>query len=494
MKNLTIEALQFYEENPQEFGEDILHHTYDDWQKDAFKSLVNDHFIAIRAGSGVGKSFWVGDVTAWFLATKPFCRIPTTAPSQHQLKDILWAEHHKNMRESEFLGELLVWTSERLAVKKYAPDWYAVARTARVSPAGAVAEGLQGFHAAENLLYIVDEASGVPDAVFPAIEGALTGKKAYCILTGNPTRLHGYFYDVFNNYEMRGLYKLVHVNSEHSKFVEERYLRMMEARYGREHPIYQIKVLGNFPTADVSMVFSPEDIEKMRNNSRDMYDNRTNRVPIQMGLDIGRTTNKSVLCIRRGYKVLEFVEKPLAGGISDVPDVTNWAIEHMMAYNPESVKVDSVGIGAGVYDNLKRLYPRIVSPVIGQAAVPEEDKTTFTNLRALGYWNLRDIFPFLYIDKIPDRLLVEAGNLLYEIKNGKILIQAKESMERSPDYLDALMYAYLEDEFCADEFNVIVFPSFGKANSGFSQKKGWDLVVKGRSDTAKSSKFDLFHT
>ena len=143
---LSKEALQFYESNPEAFGEDILGHKYDKWQSEAFKALVEDHFVAIRAGSGVGKSFWLSDVTCWFLCTKPFCRIPTTAPSQHQLFDILWASHHRNIRESEFLSQLLTWTGTRVAVTKYAPDWYAVARTARVSPTGQVAEGLQGFH------------------------------------------------------------------------------------------------------------------------------------------------------------------------------------------------------------------------------------------------------------------------------------------------------------------------------------------------------------
>jgi len=824
---LSKEAIQFYEENPEAFGEDILNHKYDKWQSKAFKALVEDRFVAIRAGSGVGKSFWLSDVTCWFLCTKPFCRIPTTAPSQHQLFDILWASHHRNIRESQFLSSLLTWTGTRVSVTKYAPDWYAVARTARVSPDGQVAEGLQGFHcfsqdteiltykgwkhfyelqsddevlslnpetgeasyyrpskvmeydydgmmytikhqnlafcvtpnhkmlyknkshgkytdwkldeiqnityrhwfinntfiwkgkdfstfdipayqgkqkkypevttsapswfyflgfylaegyctssgislsqkgdailplteyladqlgfvahtynndedlgvdridinspqlkhhleefgtsslnkfvpqyvkdaspelirrflngylhgdghinkkgtkiyytsskrladdiqelifkvggkasvrrytpeqnqknssyirgklvqtkhdryriaeyvdakayltirrenlyqvpykgkvycvdvsphhliftrrngfcmwsgnSEENLMFIVDEASGVPDAIFPAIEGALTGKKAYCILTSNPTKVTGYFYNVFNSPTMQGLYKLFHVDSRNSPFVEERYLKTMLATYGEDHPIYQIKVKGEFPNmSDTMLLFAPEDIEKFRNNGPELYDDRGKRIPFEFGLDIARSINKTILCIRKGYKVLGFEEFPLTGGVSDSIDVTNWVAEYIQSYSPNAVKVDANGIGVGVYDNLKRLFPKIVKPVYGQAKVPDAHKNTIANLRALGYWNLRSIISYIYCKDIPHRLLAEMGTLHYNIRNGKILIESKHEMGQSPDYLDAMMYAFLDDEYCAEDNKIYPVSGFGSVNRDLNRQNSWSF-------------------
>ena len=266
--DISIEALQFYEDHPVEFCNDLIEGVdFDDWQIEAFDRLLRDHFVAIAAGSGVGKTVWLALVLCWFLGTKPYSKVPCTAPSQHQLNDLLWGEAHKWISRSDYLSSMFDWTQTKIAVRRYGPQWFAVARTARVSPQGQVAEGLQGFHAEENLLYIIDEASGVPDEIFPAVEGALTGKKAYAILTANPTRLTGYFHSIFNDIRMRGLYSTMHVSCLDSKFVDERYIKMMEARYGRNHPIWQIKVLGEFPTADVNLFFPPEDVEAFRNHN-----------------------------------------------------------------------------------------------------------------------------------------------------------------------------------------------------------------------------------
>ncbi len=477
--DLSIEALQFYEDHPVEFCRDLIGVECDTWQKRAFEALVKDHFIAIRAGSGVGKTLWLSLVTMWFLGTKPNSKVPTTAPSQHQLQDLLWGEHHKWISRSTYLQRLLHWTQTKVAVKGYEPQWFAVARTARVSPDGAVAEGLQGFHAEENLLYICDEASGIPDAIFPAVEGALTGKKAYAILAANPTRLSGYFYDVFNNAQMKGMYKLFHISCLDSKYVEDRYINMMRARYGEDHPIFQIKVLGEFPSSDIMLLFSPADIEQMRNNVMSpQYDMRKIKDGIEFGIDIGRTSARSVMCIRSGLRVIEWAEKYLTGGTVDTIEITNWILGYIQSYEPDVVKIDAVGIGAGVYDALRMLYPKIIRPVVGNASCAPEKKDRFANLRAQGYWELREALPNLYMKRIPERLLVELGDVRYKFPNGKILIESKEEMMsrigRSPDYADALSYAFLDSSICIDSYRTFVIPlHITSMNDDLKKKNIW---------------------
>ncbi|MBU1621907.1 MAG: hypothetical protein KKF27_20235, partial [Gammaproteobacteria bacterium] len=147
INDLSVEALQFYEEHPVEFCRDLIKDVdFDDWQIEAFEALVKDHFVAIKSGSGVGKTVFLSLAQLWFLGTKPFSKVPCTAPSQHQLNDLLWGESHKWISRSEYLSAMLNWTQTKISVKGYEPEWYAVARTARVSPNGHVAEGLQGFH------------------------------------------------------------------------------------------------------------------------------------------------------------------------------------------------------------------------------------------------------------------------------------------------------------------------------------------------------------
>ncbi|MCD6262300.1 MAG: hypothetical protein J7J52_04690 [Deltaproteobacteria bacterium] len=477
--NLTVEALQHYSQHPVDFCQDLIEGVdFDRWQIEAFDALTKYRFIAIRSGSGVGKTVFLSLATLWFLATKPFARIPSTAPSQHQLYDLLWSEHSKWIHRSKFLRELLSWTQSKVAVRHHEARWFAIARTAKVSPDGQVAEGLQGFHAEskdDNLLFIVDEASGVPDAVFPAVEGAFTSSNSYCILAGNPTRLSGYFHSVFNDLRMKKQYRLFHVSCYDSSFVSERYLRMMETRYGKDHPIFQIKVLGDFPSRTMETLFAPEDIETFRNRTKSKLP--VKNLPIEIGVDVGRTSSKSVMCIRQGFNILEFRDLFLTGGVVDTLEVTEWVAEAIRSYEPKSVKIDFVGIGAGVYDNLKALFPKIVVPVAGNAQVPPDLKDRYTNLRAQGYWNLRSLLPHLFCRNIPDRFLEEISDIRVFYPNGKVQIESKADMVKrcghSPDYADAAMYAFLDSRLCATPDRIVEPIPLGKVNTDLEKLSLW---------------------
>lgn len=81
-----------------------------------------------------------------------------------------------------------IWIAEVLSagMKQYPEEWFAVARTASKPDA------LQGFHA-DDILYIIDEASGVDDKVFEPVLGALSTPGARLLMCGNPTQLSGFF-------------------------------------------------------------------------------------------------------------------------------------------------------------------------------------------------------------------------------------------------------------------------------------------------------------
>lgn len=452
-ETLMLDAFQHYEENPVDFCQEVIGVELDQWQIDALNNLQKYHFLTIRSGSGIGKTCLLSLITLWFISTKPFCKIPTTAPTQHQLYDLLWSEHHKWISRSPFLQELLVWTQTRIGVKGHEPEWYAVARTAQASPSGEVAEGLQGFHSEDNLLFIVDEASGVPDAVFPAVEGSLTGPNAYCILAGNPTRTDGYFADIFNKPQLGRLYKKMHVSCFDSPRVEARYIDMMKERYGEEHPIYLIKVLGEFASGSINTLIPVSYIEAMQQNSKERVMSPT--VPARIGLDVGRSNASSVLTVRQGFNVLEMVERHKAGRVTDTHEICQWTIEYINAYNPEYVLIDAIGIGAGVYDGLKIIYGDMIIPVIGgqKSSKPER----YLNLRAEGYWDLRELIPKLWCKDWPQRLITEMGDLRQKttISRNVIQIESKQDMIkrslRSPDHLDSLMYAFLSPEACLAE-------------------------------------------
>jgi len=220
---------------------------------------------------------------------------------------------------------------------------------------------------------------------------------------------------------------------------------MMKARYGENHPIYQIKVAGNFPESEQSMLVTPDFVDKMQQNKKNRE--HTSHSVI-MGIDAGRVHAASVAAIRQGHNVIGFDECPRPGKVSDTGVVVNWASDLIQEFDPASVYVDAIGIGAGVSDGLAKLYgKRIHAYVSGSSAI---DKLQYINLRAEVYWKMRDTIPLLYCPRWPDRFLVEISDIrTKESRTGKMLLESKDEMRaralRSPDYADALSMTFTEE-------------------------------------------------
>jgi hypothetical protein len=110
-------------------------------------------------------------------------------------------------------------------------------------------------------------------------------------------------------------------------------------------------------------------------------------------------------------------------------------------------KVDEIGIGRGVVDRAKEQDKPVVGVNVGQAAREPEG---FANLRAEGYWGLRERFQEGSIDIDPDDedLAAQLVDLKYKrTSSGKIQIESKEELKRrgkpSPDEADAVMLAFV---------------------------------------------------
>ena len=125
----------------------------------------------------------------------------TTAPSERQVKNTLWREIREIWeRNKDLIGGKLNQTSLELSNKRFAYGF------STNTP-----ERFQGFHS-ENVLIIVDEASGVREFVYEAILGLMTSRNAKILLIGNPSSLAGTFYDAFH--KNRKHWKTIHIAAE----------------------------------------------------------------------------------------------------------------------------------------------------------------------------------------------------------------------------------------------------------------------------------------
>ena len=189
------DQLELYKTDPVKFVREVISAEPEPEQIEILKGLVDHGHVAVRSGHGIGKSTTMAWAALWFICTHPHAKIPCTAPTSHQLYDIFFSELLKwYKRLEEPFRNQFEHTTERFYHKQFRESWFIAPRTARVENP----EALQGFHS-ENLLFLIDEASGVPDGVFEVAMSALTAEGNMVLMAGNPTRLSGIFYDSFHS-------------------------------------------------------------------------------------------------------------------------------------------------------------------------------------------------------------------------------------------------------------------------------------------------------
>ena len=127
-----IEQQAEYVYDPEKWAYDTLKFKADKWQSEAFANFIEHRFLAISTGTGTGKTALCAVLVLFFLSTRPFPKVPCTAPSASQLFGALWAEIGKWRRESAMLMDMLKWTQTAVKHKLYPENWWAVARTARL--------------------------------------------------------------------------------------------------------------------------------------------------------------------------------------------------------------------------------------------------------------------------------------------------------------------------------------------------------------------------
>lgn len=424
-----------YRADPSLFVKQVIKAEPTPQQSKIIASVAQKKRTSVASGHGIGKSTTGAWLLWWFLCCFPHSRVPVTAPTGHQLNDVLWSEVVK------WGNRMVPWFRDQFEVtadKVYhregdnSKTWYAVARTARKENPDA----LQGFHG-EHLLYIVDEASGVPVEVFQPVEGALTGEGNKILLQGNPTQTTGYLFD--SHHRDRSRWNCFQMSSEDSPLVADDYVQSMEEKYGRESDIFRVRVLGQFPRASVNQLISLHLVEEAigRDYGIDVYRD----MPRLVGVDVARFGDDFSAIIRR--QGLYSSELRRFHGL-DTMTFAGIVSEEIREWNPHAVFIDGVGNGAGVVDRLRQLGYGIIEVNAGERAVAHN---MYTNLRAEMWCKMRD---WLQAGgKIPeDRQLIDdltGPEYGFDAKN-RIQLERKEDMKArglaSPDAGDALSLTF----------------------------------------------------
>lgn len=451
---------KLYHNDPVGFAEKVIGIKLSDQQKLVFNKLiettgdVSDHRLACKSGHGTGKSALQSIAILWFMCTRPYCRIVCTAPTAHQLMNVLWAEVGKWYRKSKFLYDLDLFrmTKERLCinVEKIDKSWFTV--PVSVSKP----DNLQGFHE-EDILIILDESSGIDSEIMEVVEGALTTKGAFLLTMGNPTKTSGMLYDLFNKY--KDFYKLVTLNSEDSPNADQKQIKFMEEKYGRDSDVYRVRVLGEFPNADAYSIMSRTELEKA---VRDRYKvvRYVPDVDIHIGVDVaslgGDRTVVSV--VQGGVEIERIVWKAQKIPVS-ARKVCELACSLSDNYLADvKIKVDSTGLGIGFSELLEEyvdehygLNEIEVYPINFSFKANDTDKYSSIvsemyfefseNIERLSILNDEETENF--IDEITKRLFNFDERNRFKVEKKKEYIRREG---KSPDLADAIILAFYDFE------------------------------------------------
>lgn len=224
--------------------------------------------------------------------------------------------------------------------------------------------------------------------------------------------------------------------------------------WGKDDPRYISKVLARFPEQSKSSLFPPALVAAA---SEDVPPQSQGMV-LRLGVDVARFgTDQNVVVSYLGTTAK--VEQTWTG-----TDTVSSA--HMVAEIAERIReekkcawvemrVDAVGLGAGVVDTLNARAALLKEPwfsvyeMLGSASPPVDVGGSvygYGNARAYWYDQLRQSMrngrtKIQEDERIRDDLAI----VFYKFKAGKLYIISKEEMRkehgRSPDYADALVYA-----------------------------------------------------
>jgi hypothetical protein len=292
-------------------------------------------------------------------------------------------------------------------------------------------------------MLVVDEASGVPEKVFEAAAGSMSGHSAVTIMLSNPTRSSGTFYE--SQTRMADSWWTRRWSCVDSPLVSDEFVDEMRARYGEESNAFRIRVLGEFPLADDDTII-PFHLADAASNRDIQIDENTQMI---WGLDVARFgTDKTALCKRQGPIVTEIRSWR---GLDLMQTVGRVVAEYEAlppSARPSEILVDSIGLGSGVVDRLRELNLPVRGVNVAESPSMGE---TYMNLRSelwfklKGWLEARDC-------KLPhnDQLVSELTSIRYSFtSSGKMRAESKDEMRKrglgSPDLADALCLTMASD-------------------------------------------------
>jgi hypothetical protein len=432
-KEQFLDFVTAYGGDPVGFVVDVLGANPSPWQRSFLEAVARgERRITVRAGHGVGKSTACSWALIWHMVTRYPQKAVVTAPTAAQLFDALFAELKAWINKlPPILRDSFEVFSDKVAFKAAPESSFISARTSSAERP----EALAGVHS-EHVLLVVDEASAVPEAVFEAAAGSMSGHSATTILISNPTRNSGLFYKT--HHQLASDWYRLHVSCIGNPLVTEDFVRQIAATYGEGSNAYRIRVLGEFALTDDDTLIGAELVDAAIDRDVTVTEDE----PMIYGLDVARFgTDRTALCKRRGNLVVEIKSW---GGL-DLMQTVGMVVNEAKLDRPAEICVDTIGLGSGVADRLREQGFNVKDVNVSESSAMNPNANKLRDelwMSAKDWLSTRSV-------KLPkdDMLRMELVAPRYTFtSSGKLVVESKDSMrkrgQRSPDLADAFCLTF----------------------------------------------------
>ena len=476
------DTLQLFRDKPERFAKKILDMQMI-WsgQREIFEKVAKYKRVSVPSGHSTGKSASAAVLTLWWLSTRYKSRVLVTAPTFRQLMTVYYAEVNKWYKGSlldDFKMFNLYSKGMTINDESLKKEWFMLP----VSPKSG--DALQGQHgdksqdvrkimqdmgiteieddetleevmkklknkdgeSNDNLMVIMDEASGISKGIMEVLEGTDYSK---LILFGNMTKNTGMFYD--SVYRNKGKYEVVQLSSYDSPLMSQEQITYMEELYGEESNVVLVRLKGKPPSTENDTII-PRDLLESYIGAKIESDKLLDDTNIDIGADIARFGDDyGKIYARRGNYIIykkSFSKKNTMRIAGEISRIT--------LDNPNRIiytKIDTVGVGGGVADRLDEIDHdnQEIIEIINNAKASNEEE----------YANLITELFFEFLKKLKDgqvSIPEDSDTLIEDLSSrkygfdskGRLLIESKDEfkkrMGRSPDDGDAFLMCWADNE------------------------------------------------
>lgn len=452
--------------------------------------------VSVSSGHGTGKTRAFGIICLWHLLCYFNSLTYVTAPKLKTVREGVWKEIATMLEEIRkgphaWIADYVVVQAEKVYVVGSSATWYVTTRTApRGNP-----ENLAGTHA-EYLLWLADEASGIPDENFGVIGGALTDERNRFIMASQPTRSTGFFWETHHGQSIKrgGPWVSLVFNSEESPIVSLKFIKEKRQQYGGvEEAEYQIKVKGMFPTNLSKYLLSTTMLERSIAAASPILPGEEwgHIIVVDVAAGMGRdktvathmkvSGNGDRMANERRRKV-EVVDIPIYSATEDWTPLAVKLRDYAMRLPNVTIVIDITGMGIQFLRRLEELQEgsMIIQGVRwGDRNHSNEYRKRFINQRAQSHVHATEAIKdgVVKLSAKYKRDLIDQGSRLpYAFDElGRFKIAGKDRMAAdglpSPDLMDTICMAFLEDVHyvpCSEE---AVFVKSSRAEAAMEKAK-----------------------